>query len=46
MTATTRCDVAVVGAGPGGSAAAFFLARAGLDVLLLDRATFPRDKTC
>lgn len=46
LTATTRCDVAVVGAGPGGSAAAFFLARAGLDVLLLDRATFPRDKTC
>src|SRR5919201_1588697 len=42
----TRCDVVVVGAGPGGSAAAFFLARAGLDVLLLDRATFPRDKTC
>src|SRR5215472_8385660 len=39
-------DVVVVGAGPGGSAAAYFLSRRGLDVLLLDRATFPRDKTC
>lgn len=39
-------DVVVVGAGPGGSAAAHFLSAAGLDVLLLDRAEFPRDKTC
>jgi geranylgeranyl reductase family protein len=39
-------DVVVVGAGPGGSAAAAALARAGLDVLLLDRSEFPRDKTC
>ncbi|HEY3061656.1 MAG TPA: geranylgeranyl reductase family protein [Chloroflexota bacterium] len=39
-------DVAIVGAGPGGSATAHFLARRGLDVLLLDKATFPRDKTC
>lgn len=39
-------DVLVVGAGPGGSAAAHGLAQAGLDVLLLDRAEFPRDKTC
>jgi menaquinone-9 beta-reductase len=39
-------DVVVVGAGPAGSAAAYFLARAGVDVLLLDRAGFPRDKTC
>lgn len=39
-------DVAIVGAGPGGSAAAHYLARQGLDVLLLDRAAFPRDKTC
>ncbi|MGI9148403.1 MAG: NAD(P)/FAD-dependent oxidoreductase [Chloroflexota bacterium] len=36
----------IVGAGPGGSAAAHFLSRRGLDVLLLDRADFPRDKTC
>jgi geranylgeranyl reductase family protein len=40
------CDVAVVGAGPGGSAAAYYLATRGLGVLLLDRAEFPRDKTC
>ncbi len=39
-------DVVVVGAGPGGSAAAHFLSAQGLDVLLLDRAAFPRDKTC
>ena len=39
-------DVAVVGAGPGGSAAAHYLATAGLDVLLLDKFSFPRDKTC
>lgn len=39
-------DAVVVGAGPGGSAAAHFLSRRGLDVLLLDRAEFPRDKTC
>jgi flavin-dependent dehydrogenase len=44
----TRCDsdVIVVGAGPAGSASAFFLARAGLDVTVLDRARFPRDKPC
>lgn len=36
----------VVGAGPAGSAAAYFMARRGLDVVLLDRAEFPRDKTC
>jgi geranylgeranyl reductase family protein len=36
----------VVGAGPGGAAAAHFLSRQGFDVLLLDRAEFPRDKTC
>jgi geranylgeranyl reductase family protein len=39
-------DVVIVGAGPGGSAAAHTLARQGLDVLLLDKADFPRDKTC
>ncbi|HBH36278.1 MAG TPA: hypothetical protein DDW45_07990 [Gammaproteobacteria bacterium] len=39
-------DVIIIGAGPGGSAAASFLAKRGIDVLLLDRATFPRDKTC
>jgi geranylgeranyl reductase family protein len=39
-------DVTVVGAGPAGSATAIELARAGLDVTLVDKATFPRDKTC
>ncbi len=39
-------EIIVVGAGPAGSATAFFLAQAGHQVLLLDRADFPRDKTC
>lgn len=39
-------DVIVVGAGPGGSSAAGFLARQGASVLLLDKAAFPRDKVC
>ena len=42
----TSADVLVVGAGPAGSAAAAWAARAGLDVVLADAATFPRDKTC
>ena len=39
-------DVIVVGAGPGGSATAAYLAGHGLDVLLLEKASFPRDKIC
>ena len=39
-------DVLVVGAGPAGSAAAAWAARAGHDVVLADAAVFPRDKTC
>jgi len=39
-------DVAVMGSGPAGSAAAMAARRAGLSVALLDRAAFPRDKLC
>lgn len=39
-------DVLVIGAGPAGSSAAAWAARAGRDVVLADAATFPRDKTC
>ncbi len=39
-------DVVVVGGGPGGAAAAITLARAGVEVVLVDRARFPRDKCC
>ncbi len=42
----TRTDVLVVGAGPAGSAAAAWTARLGMDTVLADAATFPRDKTC
>ncbi len=40
------CEVLVVGAGPAGSAAACTLARAGVDVVLVDQQAFPRDKVC
>jgi geranylgeranyl reductase family protein len=39
-------DVAIIGGGPAGSTAAYHLATAGASVLLLDKATFPRDKPC
>jgi geranylgeranyl reductase family protein len=43
---TAEADVIVVGAGPSGATAAFFLAQAGLDVLLLEKTRFPREKVC
>jgi flavin-dependent dehydrogenase len=42
----TRPDVIVVGAGPAGAATAILLGERGLDVLVVDRATFPRPKIC
>jgi geranylgeranyl reductase family protein len=44
--AVTEVDVLVVGAGPGGSSTAYHLARHGLDVLLVEKAAFPREKVC
>ena len=42
----TEADVIVVGAGPAGSATAYHLARTGLDVLVLEKTEFPREKVC
>ena len=41
-----RADVLVVGLGPAGAATGIRLARAGLDLIAIDRAAFPRDKAC
>lgn len=40
------CDVLIVGAGPAGTAAAITATRHGLKVIVIDKATFPRDKCC
>ena len=42
----SHCDVLVVGAGPAGAACALWLARAGVDAVLVDQHDFPRDKVC
>jgi geranylgeranyl reductase family protein len=46
MAVDNKYDVIVVGAGPAGSVCANFLGREGYKVLLVDKAKFPRDKTC
>jgi geranylgeranyl reductase family protein len=46
MTAAPRHDVLVVGGGPAGAATGYWLARAGRDVCVVERKTFPREKTC
>jgi len=46
MTVHSTADVVVIGAGPAGSTAAIVLARAGRSVVVIDKATFPRDKCC
>ena len=43
---TTSCDVLIVGGGPAGSTCARLLTRTGVDVLVLDKSEFPRDKVC
>lgn len=45
-TQADDADVIVVGGGPAGSTAGYYLARAGLDVLVLEKASYPRDKIC
>ncbi|WP_329459590.1 geranylgeranyl reductase family protein [Streptomyces sp. NBC_01497] len=42
----TEADVIVVGAGPAGSSAAYHLAASGVDVLVLEKSHFPREKVC
>ena len=46
MEGSFETDVLVVGAGPGGSAAAYHLARHGIDVTVVEKAAFPREKVC
>jgi flavin-dependent dehydrogenase len=40
------CEILIAGGGPAGSACAWKLRQAGLDVIVMDKAVFPRDKVC
>lgn len=42
----TSCDALIVGGGPAGSTCARQLSRGGMDVMVMDKADFPRDKVC
>ncbi|HUZ21778.1 MAG TPA: geranylgeranyl reductase family protein [Acidimicrobiales bacterium] len=46
LPAEHSCEVLVVGSGPSGAAAAFWLAEAGFDVVAVEKKHFPREKTC
>jgi menaquinone-9 beta-reductase len=46
VSSERTADVIVVGAGPAGATTAYHLARSGLDVLLLEKTAFPREKVC
>jgi geranylgeranyl reductase family protein len=46
VSETPDVETVIIGAGPAGTTAATLLARAGRDVLVVDKATFPRDKCC
>ena len=46
IASSTVYDVVIVGAGPSGSACAYWLAKAGWSVCLVEKKTFPREKTC
>ena len=46
MAAARSFEVLVVGGGPAGASAAYWLARHGHDVAVVERKTFPREKTC
>ena len=41
-----ECDVLVVGGGPGGASAAYWLASSGVDVLVVEKKHYPREKAC
>lgn len=46
MSIASRCDVLIIGGGPAGTSTAVALAKQGVDVVLVDRARFPRAKPC